>query len=439
MANLIRKVIGAIRCSALILILLSTVGCTSGFEWVLGVEAVSPEILQQAMQAGEKIQIIDVGTEKEYMAGHVPGALRVDLHDLESRLPQLPLDRDVLTVFTCPGGYLSAMAVVMAKGQYFSKAVSLHGGVSRWRRGGFEVETGPPATVHQAEIVPDLVPISLSQQLAAVISGLGFKPMYMTLTFLLCIGLWKNRIRDIALARWGLAAFFTGEMFCALNYLIFSGGSDFFDTLHGLGMVVMGVLISWGLVVFFDERVLHVTAEKETCGFKRLCKTCWKYENVPCRLQRLVLFAAPALAVVALMPWCIPLRSLYQVSDVFGTNVLYSYSPVLQLTDFRLYSFLAAVLFLFTTVRLFRRKTPLKAIQPPFFAGVGLMGFSLFRFFLFETYRISPAWMDFWEETTELIMIFGLGWFLFQYRMETGLWPFAKSAPSRPVPDQEKS
>lgn len=439
MAHLIRKTVGAIASAAVVLVLLLAAGCTSGFEWILGVDVISPEMLQRSLQAGGKIQIIDVGPEEAYMAGHIPGALRVDINELESRLPLLSLNRDALTVFTCPGGHLSAMAVVMAKGQHFSNAVSLNGGVSQWRRRGFETETGSSPAMDMVETAPALVPISFNQQLATVVSGLGFKPVYMALTLMLCIGLWKNRARGITLIRWGLAAFFAGEMFCALNYLVFSGGSNFFDTLHGLGMVVMGVLVSWGLTSFLDERVLHVAAAKSTCAFKRLCKTCWKYETVPCRLQRIVLFAAPALAVVSLMPWCLPLRSLYRVSDVFGTAVLYSYSPVLQLTDFRLYSFLAAVLFLFTAMRLLKRGVPLETIQPPFFAGMGFMSFSLFRFFLLETYRVSPAWMDFWEETTELIMILGLGWFLFQYRTEAGLWPFKKRGLSQPAPDEEKA
>jgi rhodanese-related sulfurtransferase len=440
MAYLIRKTFRAsIRASVgatVILVLLSLTGCTAGFEWLLGVDAITPEELMQSLQAGESIRIVDVGPRDAYGAQHLPGARWVDFHRLESRLPQLLNDRTAPVVFTCPGGYLSALAVVMAKGQGFSKVASLHGGVTQWRRRGYVVEKGFSSNAGVTTPAPHLTPMSPGQQWAAMVSGLGFKPVYMALTLALILGLWRTRDRDIALIRRGLLAFFIGEAFCALNYLLFGGANDFFDMLHGLGMVLMGALLSWGMAVFLDERMVHVSAAASVCVFKRLCGPCWKNQKAPCRLHRLLVFAAPALAVLALMPWCLPLRSLYQVSKVYATPVLYSYSPGLQLIDFRAYSLLALVFFVFAMARLLRGAPDFRAAQFSFFAGVGLLSFSLFRFFLLETYRQSPAWMDFWEEATELIMILGLCWFLFHYRIEAGLRPFAHPFRKRPAPDE---
>jgi rhodanese-related sulfurtransferase len=438
MALLIRKTVRAPVGAMVILVMLSLTGCTSGFEWLLGVDAITPERLMQTLQAGESIRIVDVSPRDAYGAQHLPGARWVDFHRLESRLPQLLNDRTAPVVFTCPGGYRSTLAVVMAKGQGFSKVASLQGGVTQWGRRGFAVEKGFASNTGADTPVPHLTPMSRGQQWASMVSGLGFKPVYMALALALCLGLWRTRARDIALIRGGLLAFFIGEAFCALNYLIFGGANDFFDMLHGLGMVLMGALLSWGMVAFFDERMIHVSAATSVCVFKRLCGPCWKNQKAPCRLHRLLVFAAPALAVLALMPWCLPLRSLYQVSKVFATPVLYSYSPGLQLIDFRAYPLLALLFFLLAMTRLLRGALDFRAAQFPFFAGVGLLSFSLFRFFLLETYRQSPAWMDFWEETTELIMILGLGWFLFHYRIEAGLRFFPRPSRTRPAPDESR-
>ncbi len=419
---------------------LTCMGCSSGLEWVVGVGSISAEQLQRSLQAGKEFQFLDVGPRQFYLEGHLPGARWVDYKKLEEQLPRLSLDRTKPLVITCPSGYLSVPAAAVAKGQGFGNVVSLHGGVAQWRNQAFVLQAGATDGAAGSEnFSPVLVPMSRIQQLAATISGLGFKPTYMALTLALILGLWGNKSRDVALIRGGLIAFLVGESFCALNYLIFSGASDSFDALHGLGMVFMGALVSWGLVVLLDERVLSVTAPARACAFKRLCGACWKYQNVSCRLQRLLLLAIPALAITALMPWCTPLRVLHQESMVFATPVLYSYSINLQLADFRLYSFLAAAFFFVAWARTFKGVAFLKSAQLPFFTAMGLMSFSLFRFFLLEAFRLSPAWMDFWEEATELFLIVGLGWFLYLNRMEMKFWFRAEQPQSKLVAGQKEN
>jgi len=52
-----------------------------------------------------------------------------------------------------------------------------------------------------------------------------------------------------------------------------------------------------------------------------------------------------------------------------------------------------------------------------FFAGaLGACGFSLFRFLVFQGYRDNLVWMDFWEETTELLYIAGIVAILWYFR-----------------------
>ena len=99
----------------------------------------------------------------------------------------------------------------------------------------------------------------------------------------------------------------------------------------------------------------------------------------------------------------------------------FGYPIDLQLADFRVYPMLAAVLFLVALIMLFGGGQSLRRVQLPLLAGLGFMSFSLFRFLLLEAYRTAPVWADFWEETTELLFILGLGLFLFFYRRRLGL------------------
>jgi len=347
--------------------------------------------------------------------------MRADLEGLDAVLGGFRLDRDQPLVVVCHSGRRSALAAGVAAGNRFKQVYNLEGGMLAWTALGYPVATGQALAPQAAPAGERLVPMSTGRQLASLVSGLGFKPTYMLLTLLLILFLARAQSRDMKLIRWGLVSFLVGESFCALNYLCSGGASYWLDMLHGLGMVGMGMLTSWGLFVMLDQRTLGLSDPKAGCSLRRLCGRCWKQEEVSCLLQRVMLFLAPAFAVVSLMPWTAPLRSSHSLSMVFGTPVAFGYPIDLQLADFRVYPLIAAVLLLAALVLLLGGGHSLRRAQLPLFGGIGFMSFSLFRFFLLEAYRTAPVWADFWEETTELLFILGLGLFLFFYRRRLGL------------------
>ena len=51
-----------------------------------------------------------------------------------------------------------------------------------------------------------------------------------------------------------------------------------------------------------------------------------------------------------------------------------------------------------------------------FAAGMGPLGFSLLRFFLFASFKNNQVWFEFWEEATELLFIAGVGIALWIFR-----------------------
>jgi ArsR family transcriptional regulator len=87
------------------------------------------------------VTVLDVRPREEYDAGHIPGAISVPLSTLESRLAQLPTDRDVVAYCRGPYCVLAVDAVAILRSRGF-QAVRLEDGVLDWRARGFEVEVG---------------------------------------------------------------------------------------------------------------------------------------------------------------------------------------------------------------------------------------------------------------------------------------------------------
>jgi rhodanese-related sulfurtransferase len=58
----------------------------------------TPDALQQMLDRGEKVLVIDVRTDEEVKAGSIPGAIHIPMDQLEARMKDVP--RDVQLVFT---------------------------------------------------------------------------------------------------------------------------------------------------------------------------------------------------------------------------------------------------------------------------------------------------------------------------------------------------
>ncbi len=58
----------------------------------------TPDSLQQILDRGEKVLVIDVRSDEEVKTGSIPGALHIPMDLLEARMKDVP--RDVQLVFT---------------------------------------------------------------------------------------------------------------------------------------------------------------------------------------------------------------------------------------------------------------------------------------------------------------------------------------------------
>jgi len=88
--------------------------------------------------------VLDVRPVAEFLAGHIPGAHPIPVSELESRLRELPADREIIAY--CRGPYCvfadEAVALLRERG-YLARRLDV--GLPDWRAAGYPVRTGKEA------------------------------------------------------------------------------------------------------------------------------------------------------------------------------------------------------------------------------------------------------------------------------------------------------
>ena len=92
---------------------------------------------QEKLKGKNKAFLLDVRQASEYKAGHAPGAKLIPLHELRSRLSDLPQNREILVI--CASGNRSRRATHQLNNAGFN-AFNISGGLYAWQRAGFPVK-----------------------------------------------------------------------------------------------------------------------------------------------------------------------------------------------------------------------------------------------------------------------------------------------------------
>ena len=129
---------------------LSSVGCrTKGFlfdDWLAGGLPVrsscclDAQELDTKMWSDEPPLILDVRSEKEWRKERLPGAVNIPLQELETRMDELPRDREIVLV--CASGFRSAAAVGILEKGGFDHLCNLKGGLGAWLEEGKTLNSG---------------------------------------------------------------------------------------------------------------------------------------------------------------------------------------------------------------------------------------------------------------------------------------------------------
>jgi len=257
----------------------------------------------------------------------------------------------------------------------------------------------------------------LHEKLLAVISGFAIKPAYTVLSFILIVILWRSRSQDLVALRWSMICFFVGENFCGANYIFFQDKSYLFEYLHSFGMLLSFGFVTYALFEGMESRILMLSDPNRKCAALKLCRKCIKYENVPCGLKRAFFIIIPAFALVALMPLRSDWHNTSYNTMIFGTFYNYTRRLIYQRFEMQ-YCPISAVVLLSVSllILIFKKENALPLAKIFFAAGVGPMGFGLFRSILTTMYSQNLVWFSFWEEFTELLFIMGVCFMLWIFR-----------------------
>ena len=257
----------------------------------------------------------------------------------------------------------------------------------------------------------------LYQQWATVIAAFLIKPTYMLLSLALIILLWKKRSLDLIALRWGLIDFLVGESFCSINYLFFNEQSHLMEYLHSYGMVVSLGFITFAVIEGLDQRIVKYSDPEARCVWLGMCRSCIKYKDVPCGLNRIFKLTIPALIVITVMPLNAETQFISYNTDIVGTLYNYTHAEIYQLFEIRYAPIVAIGFFMISFLTLPRGHTEDMLLSKIFLAaGVGFLVFSFFRRVLLSFYSDNMVWFIFWEEVTELLLVVSIGAVLWIFR-----------------------
>ncbi len=106
-----------------------------------------PEITPKALHSLDKKNyiIIDVRTPKEYLSGHVPGAINLPLSDIQQSEKQntpgsLKLDNSKTLILYCRSGYRAGKAAKALKNMNFENLQHLKGDMLGWQKAGLPID-----------------------------------------------------------------------------------------------------------------------------------------------------------------------------------------------------------------------------------------------------------------------------------------------------------
>jgi rhodanese-related sulfurtransferase len=85
--------------------------------------------------------ILDVRTPEEWNEVHIPGATSIPLDQLETRLNEVPKDKEVVVV--CRSGNRSKPGRDILKNAGFPQVTSMSGGLKEWQAANLPTVTGP--------------------------------------------------------------------------------------------------------------------------------------------------------------------------------------------------------------------------------------------------------------------------------------------------------
>ena len=121
---------------AISLIAFFLLGCAkqaakSDNEKLTGYQKITPVVVKERLDKGEKLIIVDVRTKEEYDSGHIANSLLIPYDEIEKKAPALLTDKNAAIIVYCRTGRRSADAVQKLESLGYTNLRDL-GGILSW-------------------------------------------------------------------------------------------------------------------------------------------------------------------------------------------------------------------------------------------------------------------------------------------------------------------
>jgi len=112
------------------------------FYKMLRIARIGVDDLRALMDGGKRPVVVDVRSpgSRGLDPRFIPGALAMDVTEVDRRLEQLPPDREIIFYCTCPNEASAAQVAKKLIGLGYTRVRPLHGGLDAWIAAGYEVE-----------------------------------------------------------------------------------------------------------------------------------------------------------------------------------------------------------------------------------------------------------------------------------------------------------
>jgi len=88
--------------------------------------------IREVIERSPETQILDVRSDKEWLAGQIEGAVHIPLGELQKRTGELSKQTSIIAV--CGSGYRSSIAASLLEAQGFAHVSSMDGGMTAWNQ-----------------------------------------------------------------------------------------------------------------------------------------------------------------------------------------------------------------------------------------------------------------------------------------------------------------
>lgn len=124
---------------AISLIAFFLLGCAkqaakSDNEKLTGYQKITPVVVKERLDKGEKLIIVDVRTKEEYDSGHIANSLLIPYDEIEKKAPALLTDKNAAIIVYCRTGRRSEIAAKALIGMGYANVADM-GGISDWKYG----------------------------------------------------------------------------------------------------------------------------------------------------------------------------------------------------------------------------------------------------------------------------------------------------------------